>query len=56
MSGEHGQRQGECWHARQIALHEAKLKFTSTNRDEGLPTHEDVRGILANSSTERSNG
>ena len=34
MSGEHGQRQGECWHARQIALHEAKLKFTSTNRAE----------------------
>jgi hypothetical protein len=51
MSGEHGQRQGERWHARQIALYEAKLKFTSKNRDEGLPTHEDVRGILANSST-----
>jgi hypothetical protein len=30
MSGEHGQRQGERWHARQIALYEAKLKLTST--------------------------
>jgi hypothetical protein len=29
-SGEHGQRQGERWHARQIALYEAKLKLTST--------------------------
>jgi hypothetical protein len=34
MSGEHGQRQGERWHARQIALYEAKLKLTSTMRQE----------------------